>query len=228
MYNGRKILAFVPARIGSKRVKEKNIQMLDGKPLFMHSVDIAKKSKYIDDILVSTDSQEIKDISIANGCISGALRPENLSGDRARIIDAILYEVETAGLKPDVVVLLQPTFPFRTLELLDGAIERYFETGEESVITVTEVLENPVFFRTIGSDGRLNKLLDTTSDIRSQDFSKFYRIAGNVYVNNFGKLTKDTVLNENVYPYEIAREYCLDIDTYLDLEEARNRVKGDK
>lgn len=202
--------------------------MLDNKPLFMHSVDIAKKSKYIDEILVSTDSQEIKDISIANGCVSGSLRPESLSGDKARIIDAILYEVKAAKLKPDVVVLLQPTFPFRTLELLDGAIERYFETGEESVITVTEVLENPVFFRTIGGDGKLNRLLDTTSDIRSQDFSKFYRIAGNVYVNNFAKLTSETVLNENIYPYEIEREYCLDIDTYLDLEEARNRVKGDK
>ena len=218
----------MPARIGSKRVKEKNIQMLDGKPLFMHSVEIAKKSKYIDDILVSTDSQEIKDISIKNGCIAGPLRPESLSGDRARIIDAILYEVETAGLQPDVVVLLQPTFPFRTIELLDGAIEKYFETGEESVITVTEVLENPVFFRSIASDGKLQKVLDTTSDIRSQDFSKFYRIAGNVYVNNFRKLTNETVLNENIYPYEIDREYCLDIDTYLDLEEARNRVKGDK
>lgn len=228
MFNGKRILAFVPARIGSKRVKEKNIQMLDGKPLFMHSVDIAKKSRYIDDILVSTDSQEIKDISIKNGCVSGGLRPESLSGDRARIIDAILYEVEAAKLKPDVIVLLQPTFPFRTIELLDGAIEKYFETGEESVITVTEVLENPVFFRSIATDGRLNKVLDTTSDIRSQDFSKFYRIAGNVYVNNFSKLTSETVLNENIYPYEIDREYCLDIDTYLDLEEARNRVKGDK
>lgn len=228
MFNGKRILAFVPARIGSKRVKEKNIQMLDNKPLFMHSVDIAKKSKYIDDILVSTDSQEIKDISIKNGCVSGGLRPETLSGDRARIIDAILYEVDAAKLKPDVVVLLQPTFPFRTIELLDGAIEKYFETGEESVITVTEVLENPVFFRSIATDGRLNKVLDTTSDIRSQDFSKFYRIAGNVYVNNFSKLTSETVLNENIYPYEIDREYCLDIDTYLDLEEARNRVKGDK
>lgn len=228
MFNGKRILAFVPARIGSKRVKEKNVQMLDGKPLFMHSVDIAKKSKYIDDILVSTDSQEIKNISVENGCIAGGLRPENLSGDRARIIDAILYEVETAKLKPDVVVLLQPTFPFRTIELLDGAIEKYFETGEESVITVTEVLENPVFFRSIATDGRLNKVLNTTSDIRSQDFSKFYRIAGNVYVNNFSKLNSNTVLNENIYPYEIDREYCLDIDTYLDLEEARNRVKGDK
>ncbi|MBE5738134.1 MAG: acylneuraminate cytidylyltransferase family protein [Clostridiales bacterium] len=228
MYNGKRILAFVPARIGSKRVKEKNIQMLDNKPLFMHSVEIAKQSKYIDDILVSTDSQEIKDISIENGCVLGGLRPEHLSGDRARIIDAILYEVENAKLKPDVVVLLQPTFPFRTLEILDGAIEKYFQTGEKSVITVTEVLENPVFFRSIDSTGKLQKVLNTTSDIRSQDFSKFYRIAGNVYVNNFSLLTSETVLNENEYPFEIDREYCLDIDTYLDLEEARNRVKGGK
>ena len=228
MYNGNKILAFVPARKGSKRVTKKNVQELDGRPLFMHSVDIAKSSKYIDNILVSTDSQEIKDISVAIGCVSGSLRPEELSGDRARIVDAIIHELNTNNLDVDVVVLLQPTYPFRTTEMLDGAIERYFECGEESLITVTEVLENPVFFRTITNDGVLNKILNSTSDVRSQDFDKYYRIVGNIYINNFHKLTNDAVLNENKFPYIIDREYCLDIDTYLDLEEARAKVARDK
>lgn len=225
MFNGKNVLAFIPARIGSKRVKEKNIQELGGKPLFLHSVDIAKQSKYIDDIIVSTDSQEIKDLSVKHGCLKGDLRIDSLSGDRARIVDAILYEVEKNNLKPDVIVLLQPTFPFRTLEILDGAIEKYFETGEESVITVTEVLESPLFFRTIDANEKLIKLLEVSSDVRSQDFPTFYKIAGNVYVNNYKKLTSETVLNENLYPFIIDREYCLDIDTYLDLEMARKRVK---
>ena len=69
MYNGKRILAFVPARIGSKRVKKKNIQILNGLPLFMHSVNVAKLSKYVDDILVSTDSEAVKKMSIKEGCL---------------------------------------------------------------------------------------------------------------------------------------------------------------
>lgn len=225
MYGDKRILAFVPARIGSKRVKEKNIQILNGLPLFMHSVNVAKLSKYVDDILVSTDSEAVKKMSIKEGCLEGDIRPDYLSGDRARIVDAILYEIDKLDIKPDVVVLLQPTFPFRTKEILDGVIEEYFKTGEESVITVTEVTDNPVFYRTIDTSGKLQKILSSSSDVRSQDFDKYYRIVGNVYVNNYKKLQASDVLNENKFPYIIDREYCLDIDTYADLEEARNIVK---
>jgi len=228
MYNGKKILAFIPARKGSKRVILKNIQELDGKPLFMHSVTVAKASKYIDQVIVSTDSKEIKEYSITNGCLPGDLRPDNLSGDKARIVDSIIYEIEANKLDVDVVVLLQPTYPFRTSDMVDSAIEKYFAEGEESLITVTEVLENPIFFRKISSDGILNKILKGTSDIRSQDFDKYYRIVGNIYINNFHLLTHDTVLNENKFPYIIDRSYCLDIDTYLDLEQARARVEKEK
>lgn len=228
MYNGKKILAFVPARKGSKRVTLKNVQELDGKPLFMHSVEVAQKSKYIDSILVSTDSREIKTSSVDVGCIDGDLRPDDLSGDRARIVDAIIYEIESNNIDIDVVVLLQPTYPFRTVEMLDTAIEKYFEYGEESLITVTEVSENPVFFRQISQDMSLKKILKDSSDVRSQDFDKYYRIVGNIYINNYHTLTSDAVLNENKYPYIIDRAYCLDIDTYFDLEEARARVERDK
>lgn len=228
MFENKKIIAFVPARGGSKRIPNKNLQLLNNKPLFMHSVDIAKQSKYIDQIIVSTDSNEIKKISLVNGCIGEGLRPDSLSGDRARIVDAILHEIDVNKVNADVVVLLQPTLPFRTVEMLDEAIETFFNNGEKSLITVTKVLENPVFYRTINKDGMLEKIIDQSSDVRSQDFKDYYRIIGNIYINRIDELTSETVLNENVSPFVIDRKYCLDIDTFLDLEEARKKVEEEK
>lgn len=83
MYKSKKILAFVPARAGSKRIKGKNNKLLNGIPLFEYSVNIAKESKYIDEIIVSTDSYAILERAHKMGCIKNSLRPDYLSGDKA-------------------------------------------------------------------------------------------------------------------------------------------------
>lgn len=224
MYKGKKVLAFIPARGGSKRIKNKNIRKLLGKPLFQYSVDIAKKSKYIDDILVSSDSIDILDIAHKLGCIKNNVRPEEFSSDTARVIDAICYEIGANKLDYDSLVLLQPTSPIRTIELLDGAIEEYFKT-ETSLITVKNTRDNPVFIRKVVNN-KLQKIIDNSSDIRSQDFEKFYTIIGNIYINNFHDLNKNTVLNENKYPFQIADMYSVDIDTEDDWKLAEQILNG--
>ena len=90
MYKNKKILAFIPARKGSKRIKNKNGILINGKPLFEYSIDVAKKSKYVDKIIFSTDSQEWLLYAQKLGCEKNDLRPEYLSGDKARIVDAML------------------------------------------------------------------------------------------------------------------------------------------
>ena len=219
MYKDKKILAFVPARAGSKRIKNKNKKLLKGKPLFTYSVLIAKESKYIDDVIVSSDSQEILDMAHNMNCIKNDLRPEELSGDHARIVDAIIYEVNNNHLDYDAVVLLQPTSPYRTVEMLDGAIEEYFKK-ETSLITVIKAKETPLFMRVI-NNGRLEKILNESSDVRSQDFKDVYKIIGSIYINNLNTLTKDTVLNENEIPYIIDEKYEIDIDTGEDFKKAQ-------
>ena len=82
MYKNKKILCFIPARKGSKRVPFKNGKLLNGKPLFQYSVDVAQKSFYIDDIIVSTDSEEILEQAHRMGCIKNKLRPDSLSDDK--------------------------------------------------------------------------------------------------------------------------------------------------
>lgn len=221
MYRNKKILAFIPARIGSKRIKKKNLRKINNKPLFQYCMDVAKESNYIDDIIVSTDSKEILSLAHSYGCINNKLRPDYLSNDTSKIIDAILYEIkENSLIGYSAIVLLQPTFPIRTKEMLDGAIEKYFET-ETSLITVVKANEQPVFMRYIDSNGKLKKVINDTSDIRSQDFKKIYKIVGNIYINNTKKLNSKTVLNENEVPFEIDDKYCIDIDTEDDLKKAK-------
>lgn len=225
MYKNKKIIAFIPARKGSKRVKNKNGIEINGKPLFQYSIDIAKKSKYIDKIYFSTDSKEWLEYAQMNGCEKNDLRPETLSGDKSRIIDAIMYEIEKSNLKEyDAIVLLQPTSPYRTVEMLDEAIEEYFKT-ETSLITIVEAEEQPIFMRKI-VDGKLKKIIESTSDVRSQDFDKIYRIIGSIYINNINKLTKDTVLNENEIGFIIDKKFGIDIDTFEDLEYAKKVLEN--
>lgn len=224
MYKLKRILAFIPARAGSKRLVNKNKKILNGKPLFEYSVDVAKKSKYIDDVIVSTDSKEIIEKAYGLNCIKNNLRPNYLSGDKARIIDAMLYEIKENKLFDyDAIVLLQPTFPIRTSEMIDKAIEKYFET-ELSLITVVKAKEQPIMMRYIEED-KLLKIVEKSSDIRSQDFPDVYKIVGCIYINNLKLINASTILNENVVPFIIDNKYDIDIDTIEDFKTAEMELK---
>ena len=107
--------------------------------------------------------------------------------------------------------------------MLDKAIEKYFEC-EKSLITVVKAKDQPVFMRTI-DNGCLKKVLSESSDIRSQEFKQIYRIVGNIYINNIADLNTNTVLNENLIPFEIEEKYDIDIDTMDDFRRAESEMK---
>lgn len=225
MFKDKKIVAIVPAREGSKRIKHKNAALINGKYLFEYSIDVAMESKYIDKVIFSTDSEEWLSYAHKLGCEKNNIRPEYLANDTARTVDVILYELENLNLLDyDAVILLQPTSPYRTVELLDSAIEEYFKT-ETSLITIVEAEEQPLFMRKI-VNGRLEKIIDASSDLRSQDFSKIYKIIGNIYINNIKTLNKNTVLNENEIGFIIDDKFNIDIDEMEDLDYARSVMEN--
>ena len=220
MFNKKRIVAIIPARKGSKRIKNKNAILIKGKPMFEHSINVAKMSQYIDDIIFSTDCEKWLNYAHKLGCIKNKIRPKYLSTDKSRTINVILYELNKVQPQNyDVVVLLQPTSPYRTVEMLDKAIEKYFET-ETSLITIVEAKEQPIFMRRI-RDGKLKKIVESTSEIRSQDFEKIYRIIGSIYINNIKTLTENTILNENEIGFVIDNKYGVDIDNIDDLEQVK-------
>jgi CMP-N-acetylneuraminic acid synthetase len=156
MILGKKFIAIIPARIGSKRLKFKNLQIFNGKPLFMWSMISAQKSKYIDKIYLSTDSKKINNIAFKNGFKITNLRPKNLSRDKTTSSELILDIFNKMNEKFDFFVLLQPTSPLRIVRDIDGAIETIISKGKNSLISVNSknnringalYIQNIKFFR---------------------------------------------------------------------------------
>ena len=135
MYKNKRILALIPARGGSKGIKDKNIIELCGKPLIAYSIDAAKNSKYIDDILVSTDSEKIAEVAKKYGARVPFLRPYELATDTSTTLDVVLHAIDYVNKeekKYDTLILLQPTAPLRKTEDIDSAIEKFFLFEEKS------------------------------------------------------------------------------------------------
>ena len=117
MYRDKRFLAIIPARSGSKGVKDKNIRPLHGKPLMQYSIEAARESGIMDRIFVSTDSPRYADIARAAGAEVPFLRPADIAGDRAVATDYLVHAIETyrtLGETFDYFALLQPTSPLRT------------------------------------------------------------------------------------------------------------------
>lgn len=224
MYKDQKILAIIPARGGSKGIPNKNITNLCGKPLIAYSILAAKASQYIDDIIVSTDSEQIADIATQYDASVPFLRPLALASDTSKTIDCMIYtidELKKQGCHYDCVVLLQPTQPIRKEGSIDQAITMLLDSPEDSLVSVTTVSEHPILMRTITKEGTLKSLLPTSSTVRRQDFPDIYRVNGSIYINRVNAhLNTSTSLNDNILPFFMEEKYSIDIDSYEDLKKA--------
>lgn len=215
-----KILALIPARGGSKGIKDKNIINLAGKHLIGYTIEAAKKSKYIDNVVVTTDSSKIAEVSKKYGASVPFIRPAELAADTSKTIDAVLHakeELKRQGEEYDVLILLQATSPLRTVEDLDGAIETFYNSHFQSVVSVSEVRDNPLLIRSIDAEGRLEKILDVSSTCRRQDMPKYYKVNGSIYINMMEEISENTSFNDNVIPYVIESSHAVDIDSFEDL-----------
>lgn len=136
-----KVLAIIPARGGSKAIKKKNIRIFDGKPLIYYQVKAAQNSKYIDNIIISTDDEEVANICIEYDNVDIIHRPSEISGDFSRSEQALIhavteYEKETKNLV-DIVVFLQATSPLNKTDYIDKLIEK-IHTGYDSAFCAIE------------------------------------------------------------------------------------------
>ena len=217
MYKNKKILAIIPARSGSKRLPNKNILNLAGKPLIAWTIEEAKKSKYIDKVVVSTDSEQIAEISRQYGAEIPFLRPAELAQDTTSSIDVIKYCMENLKDDFDYLMLLQPTSPLRTYEDIDNAINMLDE-NTLAVVSVCETEHSPLWINTLPDDLSMeNFLRPEVKNKRSQDLPKYYRLNGAIFLaeieyfyqhNDFyGPKTKALIMS---------KEHSVDIDTELD------------
>jgi CMP-N-acetylneuraminic acid synthetase len=116
----KEILAIIPARGGSKTIPGKNIREIHGKPLIAWTIEPALECKFLDKIVVSTDDPKISEISKKYGAEVPFLRPKKISEDNSPTIDALIYTIDSLkniGHNPEIIVLLQPTSPLRTVKI---------------------------------------------------------------------------------------------------------------
>jgi len=219
MLAGKTFLAIIPARGGSKRLPKKNILPLAGKPLITWTIEAAKKSKYIDKIVVSSDDDEILKIA-QNHSVKTLKRTKKLASDTATSID-VVKNIITHYPQYDFIILLQPTSPFRTNQHIDEAIETLINKQADAIISVCETEHSPLWCNTLKKNGSMshflnNKLLNK----RSQDLEKFYRLNGAIYIINTKKLLQKNsfFLEKNIYAYIMPQETSIDIDTNLDFQ----------
>lgn len=230
MIKEKKILSIIPARGGSKRLPRKNILPLVGKPLILWTIEAAKKSKYIDKIVVSTEDEEIYNLCIENET-EVIKRPDYLATDEASSIDVVMHVIESLNEKFEYIILLQPTSPLRSEKHLDEAIELLFNKNADAIISVCEVdhpvqwcnkLDSNLSLKNFISEEFLNK--------RSQELEKYYRINGAIYICKTEKFLEEKTffLKNNIFAYVMSREDSIDIDNIIDFKLAEILIKEKK
>jgi CMP-N,N'-diacetyllegionaminic acid synthase len=218
MIHDKKILAVVPARGGSKGVPRKNIRELVGKPLIAWTIEQAKKSRYIDRLIVSTDDEEIARTAKEWGAEVPFLRPVELAQDDTPGVAPVLHAIEKLN-GFDYVVLLQPTSPLRRTEDIDGCIEKCVQTGAPTCVTVTLPDKSPYWMYTIDGEQKLSPILPAQLSItRRQDLPSVYVLNGAVYVAKCRWLNEmQTFLTDYTVGYVMDGQRSIDIDTEEDL-----------
>lgn len=186
MIAGQSVLVLIPARGGSKRLPRKNVLPLGGKPLIGWSIEIARALPGVDEVLVSTDDAEIAQISRRLGASVPWLRPAQLATDKASSYDVIghaLQQFALQGQSFDILLLLQPTSPFRECELLGRALKLCIANGGAPVVGFAPARSHPSWSFTLDGEGHPHAVLDANGVMqRSQDLPPVYEVNGNFYV----------------------------------------------
>lgn len=214
MYQDKRILAILPARGGSKRVPKKNLRTLGDKPLIAWTINSAKSSKYIDDVFVTTDCEEIQACSMLYGANATPLRTKDLATDHSKTSDVILDVIKRFEEKFDILILLQPTSPFRNSEDIDSAIETFFRERPGALVSVcpTDAPTNWMF--ALDEKRSLNELVARIHDSRSQDFVEEYQLNGAIYICSFEffKKHQNFYVKDESIAFPMSRLNSIDID----------------
>ncbi len=217
-----KILTVIPARKGSKGVPGKNKKILAGKPLIEYSFEIASKLPDNFYNLVSTDDNEIIEISKNYEINFNGLRPKKLSDDDSLTIDVLKYELnetyKSTRISFDGILLLQPTCPFRKVDDILQSYEIFSQNNNSSVVSVCDVGANHPFRMKIIDDGKLLNFYDQGfEDMRPRQLlPNVYIRSGSIYMTSSENIRKGILVNDEVFPIITEGIYSINIDTLYD------------
>lgn len=234
MLGEKKILAVIQARGGSKGIPKKNIYPLDGHPLIAYTITAALESQYIDELVVSTDSDEIAHSARAYGAKTPFMRPAELAGDAVVSVDSLHYAALESeaffGCRFDIVVELPCVSPLRTAQDIDGALRKLIETGANSVISMANTGEkHPVRLKRIVDDQITDfckEYPEPAKGSRRQDLEPCFIRNGAIY-----SMTRTTLIDlfsrhgPDSRPYEMPDERSINVDGWMDLRIVELMIK---
>ena len=229
MFNGKRLLAIIPARGGSKRLPGKNTAKLGGKPLISWTIDAAHLVPEIDEIIVSTEDPKIAEIAQDYGANVPFVRPMFLSTDNARSVDVVTHALNYfSKIKQpfDYVILLQPTSPFRDSRDIRNAIIRLGDEGVNAVVSVSRLTQSPDWFKRVNQDLTIEPYFQMDKNpVMGDSVDPIFMLNGAIYVvavdcipasSSGGLLPK-----QGVHAYEMPSERSVDIDYQQDLDFVR-------
>ncbi len=225
-----KILAIVPARSGSKGIKNKNIIDVCSKPLIAYSIEhgVALKSlDLVDEVIVSTDSQEIADISIKYGASVPFIRPKKIANDNAKSIDFYFHAIsfyEKKNIYFDAILLLQPTSPLRPMSALKNSIELFINSKSDSLISVyqEDYINKLVMYTSIDGEVLIPRDINHNKGVRRQEHGKTLIRNGAIYITKVDYIKKNKrIISEKPLFVKMNRNDSINIDTEEDLDLVR-------
>ena len=224
-----KTIAIIPARGGSKGIPRKNVRLLAGKPLICYTIERALESKNIDIVVVSTEDEEIAEVSKKCGA-EIIKRPAELAEDKTPTIDVVFHALgsfEQNEYIDLIIVLIQPTSPLRNTKDIDSAIELFLNADCESVVSVCEVGHPPHWCFKI-EEGYLKSLFGGTYlRMRRQDLEAVYMPNGAIYVSTPQTLYKyKSFYCNHTIPYIMPTRRSIDIDNEIDFMLAELLIKN--
>lgn len=225
-----KNIAIIPARSGSKGLKDKNIKDLCGMPLFVYSYYAAKESKMFDEIMMSTDSERYANIAKEYGVSVPFLRSSEQSGDNAgswEVVKEVLTQYAKRGSFFDTVCLLQPTSPMRVAEDICNGYQLLEDKNSDAVTAVCEMEHSPLWSMTLPKDLSMKDFRRNMTNIRlRQKLNTYYRLNGALYIRKIEYKDYDIrILDSNEHAYIMERKRSIDIDTMDDFEIAEYMMK---
>lgn len=223
MIDGKRVLAIVPARKGSKGLPLKNVRPFAGKPLLAWPIAAALASAHVDRVIISTDDQGFADIAMAHGADAPFLRPAELASDMAPSLGFVLHALdvlEAGGEVYDYVVLLEPTSPLTEGSDVDAALGQLIEAGADSIVGVSKLeATHPTFAVRRTDAGVITPYVAASFDDmpRRQDIEPLFSLDGTLYISSVQGLRREqSFCHGRTLGYESARYKAQEIDDLVD------------
>jgi len=224
-----KYFAIIPARKGSKGIINKNMQIIGEKPMILFTMEAALKAKQLNNIILSSDDQNIINLARKIGLASPFKRPDYLALDNTKITDVILHALDwyksTYSSLPQNIVLLQPTSPFRNSKDIDRSLRMFENSPKKTLVSATETSQHPGDCLTKNKDGDFKKFeIDLISNNLSgrQSFPQTIFVDGGIYISDTHHfLSTNELMSDNPEIMMMPQSHAIDIDTDFDLKIAR-------